>query len=41
VLAEAVEQLVDQPGLDQRLAEQPNGGGARYSILEPEVEKSA
>ena len=40
VLAEAVKQLVDQPGLDQRLAEQPDGGGVRHSILEPKVEKA-
>ena len=40
MLAEAVKQLVDQPGLDQRLAEQPDGGGVRHSILEPKVEKA-
>jgi hypothetical protein len=40
VPAEAVEQLVDKPGLDQTLAEQPDGGRVRHRILKTKVEKA-
>src|SRR5260370_20785698 len=40
MLAEAREQLVDQPGLRQRLAKQPDRGGIRYWLLEFQIEKA-
>src|SRR3981189_2021785 len=40
MLAEALKQLVDQPGLRQRLAKQPNCGGIRHWVLEFQIEKA-
>src|SRR6266566_513174 len=40
MLAEALKQLVDQPGLRQRLAKQPNRGGIRHRVLELQIEKA-
>src|SRR5467141_3762978 len=40
MLAEALEQLVDQPGLRQRLAKQPDRGGIRHRLLEFQIEKA-
>jgi hypothetical protein len=40
MLAEALEQLVDQPGLGQCLAKQPNRGGIRHRVLEFQIEKA-
>src|SRR5258707_4309080 len=39
MLAEAREQPVDQPGLRQRLAKQPDRGGIRYWVLEFQIYK--
>src|SRR3981189_3310249 len=39
MLAEALKQLVDQPGLRQRLAKQPDRGGIRHWVLEFQIEK--
>jgi hypothetical protein len=41
MLAEALKQLVDQPGLRQRLAKQPDRGGLRHRVLELQIEKAA
>src|SRR5256885_548333 len=40
MLAEALKQLVDQPGLRQRLAKQPDRGGIRHRVLELQIEKA-
>ena len=40
MLAEALEQPVDQPGLRQRLAKQPDRGGIRHRVLEFQIEKA-
>src|SRR6195256_6617075 len=40
MLAEALKQLVDQPGLRQRLAKQPDRGGIRHWVLEFQIEKA-
>src|SRR5262247_181804 len=40
MLAEAFEQLVDQPGLRQRLAKYPDRGGIRHWVLEVEIKKA-
>src|SRR5262245_30303370 len=40
MLAEALKQFVDQPGLRQRLAKQPDRGGIRHWVLEVEIEKA-
>src|SRR3981189_1565337 len=40
MLAEALKQLVDPPGLRQRLAKQPNCGGIRHWVLEFQIEKA-
>src|SRR5204863_1187855 len=40
MLAEAPEQPVDQPGLRQRLAKQPDRGGIRHWVLEFQIEKA-
>ena len=40
MLAEAREQPVDQPGLRQRLAKQPDRGGIRHRVLEFQIEKA-
>src|SRR5258708_424855 len=40
MLAKAREQLVDQPGLRQRLAKQPDRGGIRHWVLEFQIEKA-
>jgi LysR substrate binding domain len=40
VLAEPIEQLVDKPSIDNSLTKQPDRGGVRHRILEPEVEKT-
>jgi hypothetical protein len=41
MLAEALKPLVDQPGLRQRLAKQPDRGGIRHRVLELQIEKAA
>src|SRR6266550_1106982 len=40
MLAEALKQLVDQPGLRQRLTKQPDRGGIRHRVLELQIEKA-
>ena len=40
MVAEALEQLVDQPGLRQRLAKRPDRGGIRHRVLELQIEKA-
>src|SRR5260370_27993722 len=40
MLAEALEQLVDQPGLRQRLAKQPDRAGIRHRVIEFQIEKA-
>src|SRR5262249_41167587 len=40
MLAEALKQLVDQPGLRQGLAKQPDRGGIRHRVLELQIEKT-
>src|SRR5262245_22146008 len=40
MLAEALKQLVDQPGLRQRLAKQPDRGGIRHRVLKFQTEKA-
>src|SRR4029450_361931 len=40
MLAEALKQLVDQPGLRQRLAKQPDRGGIRHRVFELQIEKA-
>src|SRR5437016_10462015 len=40
MLAEAREQPVDQAGLRQRLAKQPDRGGIRHRVLEFQIEKA-
>jgi hypothetical protein len=37
--AKTLEQLVDQPGLCQRLAKQPDRGGIRHRVLQFQIEK--
>src|SRR5262245_52494051 len=39
MLAEAFEQLVDQPGLRERLPRSPDRGGIRHWVLEVEIKK--
>src|SRR5262245_39520988 len=40
MLAEALKQLVDQLGLRQRFAKQPDRGGIRHRVLELQIEKA-
>jgi hypothetical protein len=40
MLAKALEQPVDQPGLRQRLAKQPDRGGIRHRVLDFQNEKA-
>jgi hypothetical protein len=40
MLPEALEKPVDQPGLRQRLAKQPDRGGIRYPVLEFQIKKA-